>query len=271
MKKLITAAMALALFAGIASAQVNSDNIVGYQSHATVGGNYNLPAVQWNSVGGGNVAISNLFADTSMLTQGSGLVDADYIQVWNPVTSGYAQYFLYNDESGYNPEWDGEWLDNSNPAAGPTGETLAPGSAFWLLRQSGVDTNLVSAGEVASVAQFTFNITKNNYNMIANAYPTDLQINSTNFVIDITKAVQGSGLVDADYIQVWNPVTSGYAQYFLYNDESGYNPEWDGKWLDNSNPAAGPTASGLPAGFGAWYLSQPATATDWTLTIKKPY
>jgi len=271
MKKLITAAMALALATGLASAQVESANIVGYQGHATVGGKFNMPAVQFQVPGGASIAINDLFADTTMLTQGGGVVDADNIRVWNPVTSGYAYYFLYNDESGYNPEWDGKWLDSSNPMAGPTTATLAPGTPFWLLRQGGADTNLTTAGEVPSAAEFPFNITKGKFNMIANPYPTDLALNGTNFVIDAAQAVQGGGVVDADNIRVWNPVTSGYAYYFLYNDESGYNPEWDGKWLDSSNPMAGPTASGMPAGAGAWYLSQPATATDWTLTIKKPY
>jgi hypothetical protein len=267
MKKLITAAMALALFAGMASAQVDSDNIVGYQSHATVGGNFNMPAVQWNAVGGGNVAISNLFSDTSMLTQGGSVFDADSIKVWNPVDSGYTQYFLYNDEAGYNPEWDGMWMKSGQTE--PTGDTLAAGTPFWLLLQGGVNTNMVSSGEVPSVAQFTFNITKGNFNMIANPYPTALPINGTNFVIDATKAIQGGSVFDADSVKVWNPVDSGYAQYFLYNDEAGYNPEWDGLWMKSGQTE--PTAESIPAGFGAWYLSQPATATDWTLTIKKTY
>ena len=88
MKKLITAATALALAAGMASAQVESANIVGYQGHATVGGKFNMPAVQFNVPGGGSIAINDLFADTTMLTQGAGVFDADNIQVWNPVTSG---------------------------------------------------------------------------------------------------------------------------------------------------------------------------------------
>lgn len=269
MKKLMmTLAAGLSATALLA---VNSENIVGYQTVGTVAGKLNMPALQFQAVGDGEIAINDMFTDVSGLTKGNGTGDADSIRVWNPVTSGYTQYFLYTDTGGYYPASEGKWVKYLGGSANPTTDTLPTGSAFWLNRVAGSDVDLTTHGEVALDASFNFTITKGKLNMIGNPYPTAIAINSANFAIDATKAVKGNGTGDADSIRVWNPATSGYAQYFLYTDTGGYYPASEGKWVKYLGGSANPTTDTLPAGFGAWYNSVPATTADWTLTINKTF
>jgi hypothetical protein len=261
MKRIMTAALALVTAAGLAvAADVISDNVVGYQTLNITGGNYNMLAVQWDKVQGGNIDIQGVFQDVTGLTGSTSALNADQILVWDPVTSGYTTYWLY-DSGGTYPSWDGKWIDG---LGGIASAAFPKGTAFWLVSQV-TDTNaLVSAGQAPSAVSVNANITAGNYNMVANPYPASYALNSAyNW---LTAGADGStSALNADQILVWDPVTSGYTTYWLY-DSGGTYPSWDGKWIDG---LGGITADSLLMGQPAWFVS--LGGSDWTLVFSKPY
>lgn len=136
MKRLIATA-ALALTAGsLLAAEVVSENIVGYQTLDITPGNFNMLAVQWDAVGGGDLDIQDVLADPlgAGLQGGSYWLDnvggADQLRVWNPATSGYKFYWLY-DSGGEYANWDGRWIDD---VSGEIADAeLAMGQPAWYL------------------------------------------------------------------------------------------------------------------------------------------
>lgn len=249
MKKMMTVLAACAVTSlALADSGVVSQNIVGYQTLNLAGNNYNMLAVNWEKVGGGSIAIQNL-VNTTGLTQGGGLGTSDNILVWNPATTGYKAYYLYTD---------GMWYEYLNDAA-PTTDTFAPGTTFWMKRKGAVTTNVTFSGQVLQQASAAVTIAHNNYTQIGNPYATVFTFNGTYDWV-AAGAVSGGGLGTADNILVWNPATTGYKAYYLYNV--------DGKWYEYLNDAV-PTTDGLPIGSGAWYKTR--AGSDWTLTFTKPY
>jgi len=249
MKKMMTvlAACAVTSLALAEGPTVVSGNIVGYQTLNLSGNNYNMLAVNWEKIGGGNVGIQEL-VDTSKLTSGYPWNNADNVLVWDPVTTGYKTYYLYTD---------GKWYDASDDIL-PSTNTFSAGTAFWLLRFGVGDTNVTISGQASQQATYTFPIKQLNYNLIGSPFASDYPLNSTYDWV-ASGATAGYPWNNADNILVWNPVTTGYKTYYLYTD---------GKWYDASDDVL-PTTDKLPLGKGAWYLT--LSASDWTLTMSKPY
>ena len=101
MKKLITAATALALAAGMASAQVESANIVGYTTQA-------LPAEQQIIVG---VPFQNV---------GGGPVDLQDIVVSGVAADGMTVLWWWNKDTGIYTR--AHWVGLEGGAGGPVGD-----------------------------------------------------------------------------------------------------------------------------------------------------
>ena len=87
MKKLITAAMTLALAAGMASAQVESANIVGYTTQALPTQQQIIVGVPFQNVGGGPVDLQDITMDGVTPTGGTVL------WWWNKDTGIYTRAF----------------------------------------------------------------------------------------------------------------------------------------------------------------------------------
>jgi hypothetical protein len=270
MKRLIATA-ALALTAGsLLAAEVVSENIVGYQTLDITPGKLNMLAVQWDAVGGGDLDIQAILADPI----GAGLQggtyatagDADVLRVWDPTTSGYETYWLY-DSGGEYPTWDGRWIDqvSGDPAAAP----FAKGSAFWLLSKGTTAASLLSAGQAPAAGAVTNTLTPGKLNMIANPYPAPYALNGPSAPDLLAAGAQGGTYAtagDADVLRVWDPTTSGYETYWLY-DSGGEYPTWDGRWIDQISGDR--TAAELPMGAAAWYLSKGSDPVDFVFV--KPY
>jgi hypothetical protein len=270
MKRLIATA-ALALTAGsLLAAEVVSENIVGYQTLDITPGKFNMLAVQWDAVGGDDLDIQAILADPLGAGLQGGMfatmADADELQVWDPTTSNYALYWLY-DSGGKYPTWDGRWIDKGtgDPAAAP----FAKGSAFWLLSKGTTAASLLSAGQAPAVGAVTNTLVPGKFNMIANPYPAPYALNGPLAPDLLAAGAQGgifATMADADELQVWDPTTSNYALYWLY-DSGGEYPTWDGRWIDKGT--GDPTAAELPMGAAAWYLSKGSDPVDFVFV--KPY
>ena len=129
MKKLITAAMTLALAAGMASAQVESANIVGYTTQALPTQQQIIVGVPFQNVGGGPVDLQDITMDGVTPTGGTVL------WWWNKDTGIYTSaswVALYDGEIplGVNGWGDGEdWIASD--------KTFAAGEGFWIQAPAG--------------------------------------------------------------------------------------------------------------------------------------
>ena len=152
MKKLITAATALALAAGLASAQapVVSDNIVGYQTETTDGA-FRTLTVKFRQIG----ADTNDF-DLASIIDGTTVVPYyDLLQVYDPYL-GFLNYL-----------WDGvsAWVDDVNFA--PATFNVLPGNGFLMQ----ATTSWMTMGEVASTNLYVHANALSTFNMLGNAFP----------------------------------------------------------------------------------------------------
>mgnify|MGYP001406947280 CR=1 FL=1 len=139
MKKLVTACAAC-LIAGLVSAQIVSQNIVGYQTIATEANKMNTVALQFDGVATGGLPI-----DIQEIKVGAGFrkTGTDWIKFWDLNTSKYT--FAYYNDTVY------ETVESEDPIPGYEGWTdgnqtkltraINPGEAFWV--QSLNDSSLI--------------------------------------------------------------------------------------------------------------------------------
>jgi hypothetical protein len=252
MKKLLTVCAAC-LVAGMAAARVESQ-IVGYQTK-TADTTLTIMGVNFQAVGGGEIAIVDLIdKDTPGLTAGLGSADSDNIQVYDTTASTFVTYFLgngLNNKGQADPTKDG-WIKGGEGSV--TTDTLAVGQGFWYVAQnpsSGID--LTTSGEVVMTATGSQTIAAG-LNLIANPFPVDLPLNDADS--DLRKGVAGLGSADSDNIQVYDTDAEGFVTYFLgngLNNKGQADPTKDG-WVKGGESSV--TTDSLPAGSGAWYVSQ---------------
>jgi len=126
MKKLVTAFAACAL-AGLAFAQVESVNIVGY-STVTLKQGFNMLACNFDGVGeAAGMTLDQLVPGTTAgLTGSSTSPNADNILVFDAATQGYTTYYLYYATKG-TTTYNNKWVLN---ASTPAGVTLESGVEF---------------------------------------------------------------------------------------------------------------------------------------------
>jgi len=188
------------------------------------------------------------------LTAGLGSADSDNIQVYDTTLSTFVTYYLGNGltaKGGAAPELDG-WIKGGEGSV--TTDTLAVGQGFWYVAQnpsSGID--LTTSGEVVMTATGSQTIAAG-LNLIANPFPVDLPLNDADS--DLRKGVAGLGSADSDNIQVYDTSLQTFVTYYLGNGltaKGGAAPELDG-WVKGGESSV--TTDSLPAGSGAWYVSQ---------------
>ena len=129
MKKLITAAMTLALAAGMASAQVESANIVGYTTQALPAEQQIIVGVPFQNVGGGPVDLQDITMDGVTPTGGTVL------WWWNKDTSLYTKAYWVELYEGATPLGVNGWGDFWNWEA--IDKTFAAGEGFWIQAPAG--------------------------------------------------------------------------------------------------------------------------------------
>jgi len=261
------------MLAGLVSAQVESQNIVGYQtstinvtgSMTINGGKLSMLGLNWQSVGGGAYPIQSFFGGDAVaagLTANSDGGAADQLQVWTG--TGYSTYFLSS-----NPSYaslSNVWIKTGEFAA--TTDTLNPGTGFWLLsRATGANGHVTQAGQVKTnaTAGLTLNGTTVGFGgltLIANPYPADITLNGT-FNWSAAGATKNSDGGSADQLQMWTG--AGYATYFLSANAS--YPSLDNVWIKTGEFTA--TSDKLNAGAGAWFKT--VHSANWTLNLPRPY
>ena len=226
------------------------------------GGKFNAMSIPFTATGSDKATLEGCL-NFSNAVAGWGSNDADTIQVWDPTTSMYATYYLY-DDNGVPGGW---WNDETQEAfESDFPQGLEPGFSFWYLAQPNSGAlSMTQSGQVPDFATVPFAITKGKFNAISYPFPVGLNLDDSDQV-EWGNAVAGMGSNDADTIQVWDATTSMYATYYLY-DDNGTPGGW---WNDETQEAFSTDfPNGLPAGNFVWYLAQPS-ATAQTVTFKNP-
>jgi hypothetical protein len=253
MKKLMmTLAAALSATALMA---VTSQNVVGYNT-LTFKEGYNLIGVQFEAIGagGGTIDVQDLFTGVTL----QGLDDDgnvhDFMYVWNNAT-GFYETTLYWADNEAN-ELVKVWIDaDYNPAE----YAFKPGDAFWVYTAvGGSAAGAVTLGQVSKVdALIAINP---GYNLIANPFPTPLEINGGTLTVDGLVGLDDDGNVH-DFMYIWNNATGFYETTLYWADneanelikvwiDADYNPVNDvviapntAFWIYHNGAGAGLTFS----------------------------
>lgn len=269
MKKLMTACAAC-MIAGLVSAEVSSQNIVGYNTSPITPG-FNMVSVNFDSVTNSSAGIdlSVVFPPTTAnlvgaTTEAGG---ADAILVWDNTAKSYATYFLYYTTktttlSTLNWTWR---VGQSTPA----NVQLKSGDTVWFNKKGANAAEFAIAGQVPTLSSKNRTLTQG-FNMIGNLYPTDWDANALGTTWWSTSGATGATTEagGADSILVWDNTTKAYATYFLYYTTktttlSTLNWTWR---VGQSTPAP---ADFLKLGAGAWYNRK--TAATVTFPVTRPY
>ena len=267
MKKLVTAFAACAL-AGLGLAQVESVNIVGYETKALVAGDFNMIGGAFNSVGKDGYSLNRDFKGEN-LTAGTDLFTADTILIHDATTGGYTTYYLYEYDPTY-PDYPAGWYNAITEASFDTDypNGLPAGSSFWYLaKATTVNASVTFSGDVPMGASYTKDLVRGDFNMVANPYPVALNLNDATQVT-LTGATAGPGVLSSDTILIHDATTGGYTTYYLYEGDPDYQAGWYNAGSDELFETDYP--DGLPAGTPFWYVAKAGTG-DFSITFLKNF
>lgn len=194
MKKLSTA-FAACMLAGFVSAQVESQNIVGYTTSAINSATWYQIAPTFIPVGGAvtdGVAINDLFT--------TGFVAGDKLYVWNQPQQKYDPYVWMTAplDENFEPTIPG-WADDTEMR---TAATLKIGQSVFLRKISAGATSVVFSGEVKAAVVTT--VPSATWLQVSLPYPTDIALND---------AITWTGFSAGDKVYVWNTALQKYDPY----------------------------------------------------------
>jgi len=224
MKKLATA-FAACMLAGLVSAQVESQNIVGYQTfEGLVSGGVYLIGDQFALVGGGSTVVPIASLTNGTLKAGSNVSSGDNLQTWDPSIKAYVTYFY---RTGYG------WVNSTNNTVVTTDTVDLRNGVF--LRKKLTAGSLTFSGEVYGRTSVTNdNLVSGGVYLFANPWPVDVPVASlTNGTL---KA--GSNVSSGDNLQTWDSSAKAYVTYFY---RTGYG------WVNSTNNTV-VTSDVIPAG-----------------------
>ena len=263
-------------------ADVTSANIVGYTGNNLVAGKYNLIALPFTAVAGGNMKLTEAMTGANWYPNDDAN-QADNIKVWDATTGGYVSYYYWEDDTH---EYDG-WYDCKTGFSffddcPENADGLETGWTAWYLSRGGENPNVTFSGAVESADDFKVTIYGGSYNLIANPFPSSFQPNADQpwWVRSEPKLVDWNGPTanddanQADNIKLWDAATGGYTTYYYWEDSSH---EYDG-WYDaktgfnffEDDPDRPENTNGIKGGEVFWYLSRAAKGNNRNITFLNP-
>ena len=256
------AALALLVALPARAAEVVSSNIVGYEKIGLEANAMDILAVQFQTVGGGEVSIQDITVDGQFSELGG-----DWIQWWDAEDGKYSKAFYWGESvDGVFDPADEDYENPLGPGWGDPDQyiveaTLKPGQAFWSKAVKG--GKVVVSGEV--VSDGTVTLGANAMDLVCNPFPVDTDIQ------DIVPGGQFSEL-GGDWIQWWDAEEGKYSKAFYWGesvdgvfdpaDEDYENPLGPG-WGDPDQYIIEAT---IKAGQGFWSKA----VKGGTLTFKNP-
>ncbi len=258
MKKLMFAA-ALAAFCGAVFADgITSANVVGYSASGLTKKQYNIFAFPWVNVGGNAWSLNNVLSGQN-LVGGTSVNNADYIEIWDPTTEGYEQFFYRSSNSIWTKAGTRSTFETIHP------DGLPPGTTVWFYSQNEEAAPTVNlAGQILTNNDASTQLTLNQYNMLGCAFPIRLKLNDATQV-SWGDAVGGTSVNNADFIEIWDPETEGYEQFFYRSSNSTWTKAGTRTAFETLHP------EGMEINGGFWYFAQArADGADDEVTFLNP-
>ena len=273
MKKLMIAAAAM--MAGVAMAEVESANIVGYET-VTVpkGGEARIFSVQFENLADAKaIPIRSLVTYENPQSNSQKLSDAND-QIWT-YKGGTWQKYYYCSKNNANKGWhlDEDGGENIGPLLTAENDDLysiSAGDAFFFQRSNTIETEtvLTLAGGVKPLAgQREYVVAGGNATLICNPWPLPIQINQfhNNYVNPQSNSQKLSDAND----QIWT-YKGGTWQKYYYCSKNNANKGWhlDEDGGENIGPMVEDTETIAP-GEGFFFQRSNTIVTD-TITINGP-
>ena len=208
------------------------------------------------------ISIQDLIPGTTEGLFGGTAATGDQIQIYNPETGSYKNYYLSFQKSGPLVKNNWKWMDGTAVATAK----FKNGDSFWYRSKGEADVTVSLAGGVSLDVAQTINIVPG-YNMIGSAFPANFNPNSLGDEYWAASGAFGGTAATGDQIQVYNPETGSYKNYYLSFQKSGPLVKNNWKWMDGTTVLADDTEV-LSAGKGAWYRFK--GETPFILTIPSP-
>lgn len=276
MKKLVTA-FAACMLAGLVSAQVESQNIVGYSSTPLNQG-FNMIGVNFVSVGAinGSVDIQNLLTPAGLTgVDWSTVSGGDQLYIWDANAQGYPVFYSWTGAdadtqlatTGVNNKWVDLGTFDGTAATIPS-LVVPAGTAAWIVKNDAVSASVVFSGQVQQ--SVTTNHLVQGFNMFANSLPMDLSVNGgTQVTFSGLAGVDWSTVSGGDQLLVWDSSSQGYPVFYSWTgadaDTQLATTGVSNKWVDLGTfdgTAATIPAITIPVGGAAWIVRTTGTAAS---------
>lgn len=262
MKRTLSMALILGLFATASMAAVESVNTVGYKT-VTMGGAGKLTLVGsvLDEVGGGDVKLST-YIDPDQLAPGTLPTNCDIVYVWDPSVQSYASYGVRSTDGLYhNASSLGAWL---GAAVDPT---LVPGSGLFLRSYATEADKPVSiAGQVPVAATIDVDVlgeTTGELTMVSYPYPAPIDLQDLSLKSQLTA---GTLPTNCDTLLFWDTVTQSYLSFGVRSTDNQFHDASSlGAWL-----GAAVTGVNVDVAAGFWVRNY-GSGADFTWSESKPY
>ena len=198
----------------------------------------------------GNLNVTNIKGGTDF---GS----SDTLLMWDPTMAGgaggYIRFYYYDDgqEAGWCDPGTEDYVEKSEKYT----DGFPTGSAFWFQAIDGATKDITFSGAVESADYVEPALSSGKQlSMIANAYPTRLQLNDTKMV-EFSGLKGGTDFGSSDTLLMWDPTMAGgaggYIRFYYYDDgnEAGWCDPGTEDYVEKSEKYA----DGFPVGTAFWF------------------
>ena len=254
MKKLMFGMAAALALCGMAD--IESKNVVGYDTKESVDNKFYIVGIQFQGIDG-SMKIDGLVEGTKGVDydgDGAWMSTASQLQV--PSAGGYTTYYYLNDGWYDNGTADGDykpgWCDFRGEI---TADEFTPGVSVWFKSKTG-DCTFTQAGQVPQEDTATVDCAASVFSLKANVFPVSFALNdalkaSFEGIVGVDYDDGGAWMKTAPQIQI--PSEGGYDTYYYLNDGWYDNGTADGDykagWCDFRGEIVDVT---VPAGQGFW-------------------
>ena len=256
---------------------ITSANTVGYSGQEVKAGQFYMIGAQFADVQAAtDVAnFNNFFATTCAPGEyGDGsdttMAGAPQIQLLNADGLSYTKFFYISDayEAGDKPVDGNCWSDDNGYIITPE-NVVALSKGFWF--KSMTDGSISCAGQVSATSEIENSPTANQFNIVANPFPTALALNeakTTNFKPGEYGDGSDTTMANAPQIQLLNADGLSYTKFFYISDayDAGDKPVDGNCWSDDNGYIV--TGTQIPVGQAFWVKSASAGTFTFGTPIK---
>jgi len=229
---------------------VYSVNVVGFQKVNAVSTNSGGLVLVANPFEKANPFIDRVVGTGGVAGANAGL--ADNVQVFNPGIQEFQTYWLF---SSANPAFNRKWRNTTGFA---TNVYLTPGMGFWYRNRAGTNLPITLVGDVVTDPAIT-NYIAPGLQILSYPYSAPIKLGH----ITLTNGIAGSSVGNADTIQLYDPVTKQFQNYWLF---SSANATFNRKYRNTTGLATNIT---IQPGQSFWFRSRTNVVMQWVETI--PY